>query len=58
VWRTPWRKRNNVSAKSEAEVVREVSDRIDAALKKNHRTESVVIVVLLILFLMGIGLII
>jgi hypothetical protein len=47
-----------LAAKSDPEVIREVCDRIDAALRKNHRTELVIIGVLLLLFLSGIGLII
>ncbi len=46
-----------MSAKSDAEVVREVSERVDAALSKNHRTEIVIVVVLVLLFLTGIGLV-
>src|SRR5438067_315605 len=45
-----------MTAKSDAEVVREVSERIDTALSKNHRTEVVILVVLVLLFLIGLGL--
>jgi len=47
-----------LSGKTDSEVVREVTACIDAAIKKNRRTEYAVIAVLLLLFLAGLGLLI
>ena len=47
-----------MSRKTDAEVVREVTTCIDAAIEKNRRTERVVIAVLILLFLTGLGLLI
>jgi hypothetical protein len=47
-----------LSRKSDADVVREVTAVIDAAIEKNRRTERIVIVALLLFFLTGLGLLI
>ncbi len=47
-----------MSKKDDAEVVREVSDAVDAAISKNHRTERVVVGVLIALFAVGLGLLV
>jgi hypothetical protein len=47
-----------LSAKTDAEVVREVTACIEAAVEKNRRTERVVIGILITLFAAGLGLLI
>lgn len=44
--------------KRDAEVVREVSERIDVAIRQNRRHERVIVIVLVLLFVVGLGLII
>jgi hypothetical protein len=46
-----------LTRKSDAEVIREVSDRIDLAIRENRRHERVIVVVLVSLFAVGLGLI-
>jgi hypothetical protein len=47
-----------LSQKTDAEVIREVTACIDAAIEKNRRTERAVIAILVSLFLAGLGLLI
>ncbi len=47
-----------MSAKTDAEVIREVSDRIDVAIVANRAREMIIAVVLVLLFLVGLGLMI
>jgi hypothetical protein len=47
-----------MSKKAEAEVVREVTTRIDAAIAANRRQEWTVIIALLALFLVGLALLV
>src|SRR5437868_6197315 len=51
-----WRETRHVSAKTDAEVVREVTACIDAAVEKNRRTERIVVGILVALFTVGLGL--
>ncbi len=47
-----------LSGKTDAEVIGEVTDRIDAAIAKNRRYEQVIIFLLILLFLVGLALIV
>lgn len=47
-----------MSRKSDADVIREVANCIDGAIEKNRRTERIVVVILVALFLAGLGLLV
>ncbi len=47
-----------MSKKSDAEVIHEVSQRIDQAIQDNRRHERIIVIVLVLLFAVGLGLIV